>query len=119
MVTIGVYQSLSNSAIYEHKCLENIKKFYKYDGNCKDQQQYNNIIEAAMIYTPEGFADNSPISPGQYVTVKSQVQKIALSIFQVLDVKQKTDVRRVGAAKSKRKEITTGSMLWSIITKRR
>ena len=26
--TIGIDQSLSNNAIYEHKCLENIKKLY-------------------------------------------------------------------------------------------
>ena len=25
--TIGIYQSLSNNAIYEHKCLENIKNY--------------------------------------------------------------------------------------------
>ena len=32
MVTIGVNQSLSNNAMYEHICMENIKKLYKYDG---------------------------------------------------------------------------------------
>ena len=34
MVTIGVDQSLSNSAVYEHRCLENIKKLYKSVGEC-------------------------------------------------------------------------------------
>ena len=67
--------------MYEHRCLENIKKLYKYYGKCEDQQQYKDIIEAAMVPTPEGFTDNSPISPGQYMTVKSQAQKITLSIF--------------------------------------
>ena len=71
IVTIGVYQLLSNSAIYEHRCLENIKKLYKYDGKCEDQQQYKDIIEAAMVYTPAVFTDYSPISPGQYMTVKN------------------------------------------------
>ena len=27
MVIIGVDQSLSNSALYEHRCLENVKKY--------------------------------------------------------------------------------------------
>ena len=38
MVIIGVDQSLSNSALYEHRCLENIQKIYKSDGKCDDQQ---------------------------------------------------------------------------------
>ena len=32
--TIGIDQSLSNNAIYEHKYLENIKKKYKQAGKC-------------------------------------------------------------------------------------
>ena len=39
MVTIGFDQSLSNSAMYEHICLENIKKLYKSSGKFDDQQQ--------------------------------------------------------------------------------
>ena len=35
--TIGVDSSLSNNTIYEHKCLENIKKLYKQAGKCDDQ----------------------------------------------------------------------------------
>ena len=38
---------------------------------------------------------------------------------QVLDIKQKGDVLRVGDVKSNSKEVTTGSMLWSSIKKRR
>ena len=34
MVAIGVDQSLSNSAMYKHRCLENIKKLYKSVGEC-------------------------------------------------------------------------------------
>ena len=36
--TIGIELSLSNNTIYEHKCLEKIKKLYKQDGKCDDQQ---------------------------------------------------------------------------------
>ena len=32
MVAIEVDQSLSNSALYEHKCMENTKKLYKTAG---------------------------------------------------------------------------------------
>ena len=50
MVTIGVDQLLSNSAMYEHSFLENIKKWYKSAGKCEyHQQQYKAIIEASMI----------------------------------------------------------------------
>ena len=34
--TIGIYQSLSNNALYEQKCLQNIKDVYKYAGKCDD-----------------------------------------------------------------------------------
>ena len=61
--TIGIHLSLSNNSIYEHKCLENIKKLYKQAGKCDDQQKFKDIIEAAKFSTPEGFTNNSPISP--------------------------------------------------------
>ena len=35
--TIGIDQYLRNNSIYEHKCLENIKKLYKKYGKCDDQ----------------------------------------------------------------------------------
>ena len=61
--TIGIYPSLSNNAIYEHKCLENIKTLYKQAGKCDDQKKSKNILESAMVYNPEVFTNNSPISP--------------------------------------------------------
>ena len=62
MVIIGLDQSLSNTALYKHICLENTKYIYKLSGKCDDQQQYKTIIEAAMVSTPEVFTDNSPMS---------------------------------------------------------
>ena len=50
--TIGIDPSLSNNAIYEHKCLENNIKLYKQSGTCDDQQQFKDILEADMISTP-------------------------------------------------------------------
>ena len=61
--TIGIDQSLSNNDIYEHKCLENIKKLYKQAGKCDDHQQFKYILGAAMVSIPEGFTNGSPISP--------------------------------------------------------
>ena len=43
MVIIGVYQSLSKSDLYEHRCLGNIKK-YKLSGKCDTQQKYREMI---------------------------------------------------------------------------
>ena len=61
--TIGIHPSLSNNAIYEHICLENIKKLYKQAGKCDEQQQFKDILEANIFSNPEGFTNNSPISP--------------------------------------------------------
>ena len=60
--TIGIDPSLSNNTIYEHKCLENIKKLYKQADKCENQQQFKDIFEAAMVSTPEGFSENINIS---------------------------------------------------------
>ena len=49
--TIGIDQYLSNNALNEHKCLQNINKLYKHAGNCDAQQQLRDIIEAAMVST--------------------------------------------------------------------
>ena len=61
--TIGIHPSLINNAIYEHECIGKIKRLYKQAGKCDDQQQFKDIIEAAMVYTPEAFTDNIPMSP--------------------------------------------------------
>ena len=45
MVAIGIDQQLRNSTLYEHICLENIKKLYKTTGKCEDQQKYKVMIE--------------------------------------------------------------------------
>ena len=47
--TIGIHPYLSKYAIYEHKCLENIKKLYKLADKCNNQQQFKYILEAAMV----------------------------------------------------------------------
>ena len=52
MKTIGIDQSLSNSASFEQKCSNNIKEIYHYVGKCDNQQKFKDIIEATMVSTP-------------------------------------------------------------------
>ena len=40
--------------------MNNIKKIYQNAGKCDDQQKLKDIIDAALLSTPEGVTDNSP-----------------------------------------------------------
>ena len=51
--TIGIHPSLSNNTIYEHKCLENIKKIYKQSGKSDDRQQCKDILDTDTVSNPE------------------------------------------------------------------
>ena len=120
MVTIGVDQLLSNIEMYENRCLENIKKLYKYASKWYDKQKYKAIIKISMISTPEGYANNSLISIGPYFTVKKLSARNSLYTFShILGLKQISVVLKLGAAKSKHRDNITSSMLWSSITNRR
>ena len=94
-ITIGINQSLSNNDLYEYKCLQKINKLYKHAGKYDNLQKFKYILEAAMISTPEVFTTN------------------------ILDVKEKTAIRRFRAAKSKRKEIKSGTTPWSLKPKQK
>ena len=37
-----------------------IKKIYQHAGKCDDQQNLKDIIDAAILSTPEGVTDNIP-----------------------------------------------------------
>ena len=71
MITIIVDQLLSNSDFYEHIFMQKIKNLYKYSSKCDYQQKYKAIIEESMVSTPEGFTDNSPMSPGPYMSTET------------------------------------------------
>ena len=79
--TIGIDQSLSNNDVYEHKFLENIKKYYKQAGKCDDQQKFKDILEAAMVSNPEGFTNNSPIYPMTSTPIKKQSAQKSLCLL--------------------------------------
>ena len=104
--TIGIDPSLSNNDVYEHKCIENIKKLYKQAIKCDYQKQFKDILEAAMVSNPEIFTKNSPISPMTSKPVKKPRAQKSLCLFtKILEVKMRTAYCQVGVAKSKRKAI--------------
>ena len=77
-------------------------KIYKQAGKCDKQQQLKDIIEAAMVSTPEGFTYNIPIYPMKSTPVKKpRAQKSLCRFTNILAVKKKTATRWIGAAKSK------------------
>ena len=57
--TIGIERSSFTRSSFEHRCINNIKKIYQHAGKCDDQQNLNDILEAALLSTPEVFTDNS------------------------------------------------------------
>ena len=72
-----------------------------------------------MVYTHEGFTDNSPISPRTSTPVnKPSTLKSPCMFTNVLQV-EKTVHRQVGAAKSKRKSIKFGNTSWPLKQKRK
>ena len=66
-----------------------------------------------MVSTPEEFTDNSPRYPMTPTPVNKKSARKSLFIFtNILDVKKKTYIGRVGANKSKHKEIKAGTAPW-------
>ena len=117
--TIGIDPSLINNTIYEHKCLENMKKLYKQAGKCKHKQKFKDIIEAAMVYTTEGFTINSTMSPRKSTPVKKPSARKSLCMFtNIVDVK-KTAYHQVGSDNYKRKAIKVVNTPWSLKQKRK
>ena len=111
--TFGIDQSLSNSALFEHIFLQNINKLYQHTGKCDYQQKCKDILEAAMISTPEGFTNNSPRYPMTPTPVNKTSARKSLCLFtNILYVKKKTVICQFGAAKSNRKSIKAGTTPW-------
>ena len=78
MVTIRAYQLLSNSDLYKHRFLENIKKLLKHAVKYDDHQKYKAIIEAAMVSNPKEITDNSPLDAGKLVILKNPTERKSL-----------------------------------------
>ena len=63
MKIIGIEQSLPTNYYFAHRCMNNIKKIYQHAGNCYDQQNLKDIIDASMVSTPDGVTYNSHNAP--------------------------------------------------------
>ena len=95
MKTIGIDQSSFTSSYFEHRCMNNIKKIYQHAGKCDDQQNLKDIIDAAILSTPEGVIDNSPNVHMPSTPVKKPTSSKSLCLLtNILDIKPKTAKRR-------------------------
>ena len=81
---------------FEHRCMNNIKNMYQHADKCDDQQILEDIIDAAMVYTPKGVTDNSPNVPMTSTPVKKPNASKSMCLFaNILDVKPKTAKHRI------------------------
>ena len=100
--------------------MNNIKKIYQHADKCDDQQNLKDIIDDAMLSTPEGVTDDSPnLSMTSTSVNKPSASKSLFLCTNILDVKPKTSKRCFVAAKSKRKSMKDGNNLWNNKTKRK
>ena len=119
MNTIGVDQSSFSRSTFENRCINNIKKIYQHAGKCDDQQNLKDIIDAAILSTPEGITDNSPNVHMSSKPVKKPSARKSLRLFtNIFDVNPKTAKRRFVAAKMKRKSMKVCNSLWTKNKKR-
>ena len=81
MMTIGIDQSLCNRSYFEHKCLNNIKNIYQHEGNCDNQQYLKDILDAAIMSTPEEGIYDSPNVPMTSTPVKKPSASKSLCLF--------------------------------------
>ena len=68
-----------------------------------------------MVSNPEGFTNDSPIYLIKSTPFKkTRAQKLLCIFTNILEVKNKTACRRVGAAESKRKAIKFVNTPWAL-----
>ena len=66
-----------------------------------------------MVSTPELCTYNIPMTPNLSAPTKNHSPRKPLCPFsEAMDVKHKTAVHRLGAAKAKLESIKTGNVLW-------
>ena len=108
------------SSSFEHRCMNNIKNIFQHAGKCYDQQNLKDIIDAAILSTPEGVTDNSPNVHMKSKPVKKPSARKSLRLFtNILEVKPTTAKRRFVAAKLKRKSMKVCNILWKRKKKRK
>ena len=118
METIDIDRSSFTRSYFEHRCMDNIKKIYEHAGKCDDQKNLKDIIDAAILSTPEGVIYDSPNVPMASSPVKKLSAGKSLCLFtNILDVKPKRAKLLFVAAKSKRKATKVGNSLRTNKTK--
>ena len=63
MKTIGIDYSSFTRSSFEHTCMDNTKKVYQHAGKCDDKQNHKDILETALLSTPEVFTYDIPNVP--------------------------------------------------------
>ena len=113
MNTIGIDQSSFTKSSFEHRCMNNIKKIYQHAGKCDYQQNLKDILEAAILSTPEEVTDNSPnVHMTSSPVKKPSASKSRCLFTKILDVQPKTAKRCFFAAKSTRKAMKVCNSLF-------
>ena len=73
-----------------------------------------------MVSYPENVTDDSPSLPMTSTIVKKLSARKSLCLFtNIFSVKKKKAKRRVGAAKSKRRAMKVGKIVWTNKTKQK
>ena len=92
--------------------MNNIQNIYQHAGKFDDQQNLKDIIDTAILSTPEGVTDNSPNVHMTSTPVKKPSAWKSLCLFtNILDVQPKTAKNRFVATKSRRKCYYTLSLI--------
>ena len=79
--------------------MNNTKEIYQHAGKRYDQKTLTDILDAAMVSTPEGVTDKSPNMPLTSTPDKKPSAMKSLCLFtNILDVKTKTEKHRIVAA---------------------
>ena len=114
MKTIGIDQYSFTRSSFEHRCMNNIKKIYQHAGKCDDQQNPQDMIDAAILSNPEVVTDHSPNVHMTPKPVKKPSARKSLCLFtNILAFKPTTAKRRFVAAKSRRKSMKVCNSLWT------
>ena len=80
--------------------MNNIKQIYQHAGKCDAQQNLKDIIDAAILSTPEGVSDKIPNVHMASKPVKKPSARKSLCLFtNIFDVHPKTAKRRFFCSK--------------------
>ena len=81
MKTIGFEQSLCNSSSFEQKCLNNTKEIYQHAGKCEYQQNLRDILDSAIVFTPQDVTDENTSFLMTSTPVKKSSARKSLFLF--------------------------------------